>query len=271
MQQLTRGVKFLLIVNIVMFVVTGLLAYIPEQMINLTDYLALFYIKSPHFRPFQYITYMFMHGGFTHLLFNMLGLFFFGVMIERIWGTKRFMFYYLVTGIGAAAVNTVVNYIQFSPLLDAYNAFITAPSAGGLEAVAQKCDGFNLRVVYEIIDNWKIIVEEPAVMDNITSQVTLVVENYTSAPMLGASGAIFGLLFAFAMMFPDVKLYILFIPIGIKAKYLVLIYSFVELFFGIYNFSFDDVAHWAHLGGMIMGFILLMIWRKFPANNFFNS
>lgn len=271
MQQLTRGVKFLLIVNIVMFVITGLLTFIPEQMTNLNDYLALFFIKSSHFKPFQYITYMFMHGGVTHLLFNMLGLFFFGVMIERIWGTKRFMFYYIVTGVGAAVVNTLVNYIQFSPLLDAYQAFMASPTAGGLESVVQKCEGFDLRVVYEIIDNWNLIEQEPAALDHIMSQVTFGVDRYTSAPMLGASGAIFGLLFAFAMMFPDVKLYIMFIPIGIKAKYLVLIYSFVELFFGVYNFSFDNVAHWAHLGGMIMGFILFMIWRKYPANNFFNS
>ena len=108
-------------------------------------------------------------------------------------------------------------------------------------------------------------------LENIRSQVTSVVTSYTSAPMIGASGAVFGLLLAFAMTFPDLKLQIIFIPIGIKAKYFVLIYGLLELFFGINNFSGDNVAHWAHLGGLLAGIILMLIWKRFPGNKFFNS
>ena len=269
MLQLTRGAKFLLIANVVMFVITLLLQYL--QNVDLTDYLALFYIKSDHFRPYQYFTYMFMHGGVFHLFFNMYALFLFGVMLERIWGTKRFVFYYLVTGLGAAVVNTVVNYYQFAPLLQAYNDFMASPSANGLEAVVQKCNGFNLAAVYEIIEHWSEVQNDAATLENIRSQITTVITNVTSAPMIGASGAVFGLLLAFAMVFPDLKLQIIFIPIGIKAKYFVLIYGLLELFFGVNNFSGDNVAHWAHLGGLIAGVILMLIWKRYPCNNFFNS
>ena len=269
MLQLTRGAKFLLIANVVMFVITLLLQYL--QNVDLTDYLALFYIKSDYFRPYQYFTYMFMHGGVFHLFFNMYALFLFGVILERVWGTKRFMFYYIVTGLGAAAVNTIVNYYQFAPLLQAYNDFMASPSANGLESIAQKCDGFNLAAVYEIIEHWSEVQSDADTLDNIRSQITSVVTNVTSAPMIGASGAVFGLLLAFAMVFPDLKLQIIFIPIGIKAKYFVLIYGLLELFFGVNNFSGDNVAHWAHLGGLLAGIILMLIWRRYPCNNFFNT
>lgn len=269
MPQLTRGAKFLLIANIAMFVITWLLQYM--QGVDLTDYLALYFVKSDHFRPYQYFTYMFMHGGLFHLFFNMYALFLFGAIIESVWGTKRFMFYYLVTGLGAAVVNTAVNYFQFAPLLDAYNSFMLNPTASGLEAIAQKGDGFNLAAVYEIIDHWNSVVNDPGSLDNIRSQVTTIVNNVSSAPMLGASGAVFGLLLAFAMMFPDMKLQIIFIPIGIKAKYFVLIYGLAELFFGVNNFSGDNIAHWAHLGGLVAGIILMLIWKRYPGNNFFNT
>lgn len=269
MLHLTRGAKFLLIANVVMFVITLLLQYL--QNVDLTDYLALFYIKSDLFRPYQYFTYMFMHSGVFHLFFNMYALFLFGAMLETVWGTKRFVFYYLVTGLGAAVVNTVVNYYQFAPLLQAYNDFIASPSANGLEAVAQNCNGFNLAAVYEIIEHWSEVQSDFDTLENIRSQVTSVVTSYTSAPMIGASGAVFGLLLAFAMTFPDLKLQIIFIPIGIKAKYFVLIYGLLELFFGINNFSGDNVAHWAHLGGLLAGIILMLIWKRFPGNKFFNS
>ncbi|MBO4244616.1 MAG: rhomboid family intramembrane serine protease [Bacteroidales bacterium] len=181
------------------------------------------------------------------------------------------MFYYLVTGLGAAVVNTVVNYYQFAPLLQAYNDFMASPSANGLEAITQKCNGFNLAAVYEIIEHWSEVEADYASLDNIRSQVTTIVTNVTSAPMIGASGAVFGLLLAFAMMFPDMKLQIIFIPIGIKAKYFVLIYGLAELFLGINDFSGDNVAHWAHLGGLLAGIVLMLIWRRFPGNKFFNS
>ncbi|MBP5367558.1 MAG: rhomboid family intramembrane serine protease [Bacteroidales bacterium] len=269
MPQLTRGAKILLITNIAMFVLTWLFQYMG---LDLTHYLALFFVKSEYFRPYQYVSYMFMHGGLFHLFFNMYALFLFGSMIEYVWGTKRFMFYYIVTGLGAALINTLVYYYQYYQLSDLCQAFLASPTAGGLDAVVQKWSGgFNLVTVYEIIDHWSEVEADPATIDHICSQVSTIVNNFTPAPMVGASGAIFGLLLAFAMMFPDSKLQIIFIPIGIKAKYFVLIFGLLELFLGKNDFASDNVAHWAHLGGLATGVILLLIWKRFPCNNFFNK
>lgn len=269
MPQLTRGAKFLLIINIAMFILTWAIKTINGT--DLDNYLALFYIKSDYFHPYQYITYMFMHGGLFHLFFNMYALFLFGVILEQVWGTKRFVFYYMVTGIGAAVVNTIVCYYQFAPIQDALQNYLASPSKSALEAIAQKCNNLNLAAVYEIIDKWDIYMASPESMADIANQLTQAVNSYIAAPMIGASGAVFGLLLAFAMMFPDLKLQIIFIPIGIKAKYFVLIYGLAELFFGINDFSGDNVAHWAHLGGLLAGIIIMLIWKKYPCNKFFNS
>ena len=265
----SRGSKILLIANIIVFAVAFFLQKF--QNFDLTHYLGLYYVKSSYFHPYQYFTYMFMHAGFMHIFFNMYALFMFGTIIERVWGTKRFMFYYLVTGIGAAVVNTLVNYWQFAPISDALDTFLTTPTASTLEALTQKCDNFNLPAVYEIIDHWNEFSASQGFYDQLKGEVVKAVSNYVDVPMVGASGAVFGLLLAFAVLFPDMELQIIFIPIGIKAKYFVLLYGLAELFFGINDFSGDNVAHWAHLGGLLVGIVLILIWRRYPGNSFFNK
>lgn len=197
-------VKNLIIINALMYFATMVLA---TKDINLIKYLALYNPHSKLFHPYQFVTHMFMHGGFGHIFFNMFGLWMFGANIERMWGPKRFLFYYMVTGLGAAFVHTMVNYNQPFQMIDQYGA------------------------VHDI-------------------------------PTVGASGAIYGVLLAFGMLFPNVIIYFNFL-FPIKAKYFVLIFGAIELFSG-FRSAGDNVAHFAHLGGMIFGFILIQYWRRNP-------
>lgn len=194
-QQLPIVVKNILIINIILFLGKFLLG----DKIDLDRYLDLFPIGSPYFKPHQFVTYMFMHADIAHILLNMLGVYMFGSILESIWGAKRFLNFYLLCGLGAAALQLAIS---------AYN------------------------------NEFQIL--------------------------LGASGAVFGLLVAFAMMFPNTELQLYFF-IPVKAKYLAIGYALFELYNGF--FSHDNVAHFAHLGGLIVGVIIILIWKR--NKNFF--
>ncbi|MBR5782284.1 MAG: rhomboid family intramembrane serine protease [Bacteroidales bacterium] len=208
-------VKNLLIINILFFLAT--IAAETTLRINLSDYLGLHYIGASDFKPYQLVTYMFMHGNFTHLFFNMFALWMFGNTLENIWGPNRFLLFYFVCGIGAGFIQEFVQYIQYATTLADY----TSVNMGG-----------------HIIP-----------MSEYLNMLTTV----------GASGAVYGILLAFGMMFPNSTLYIYF-AIPIKAKWFVLIYGIIELFSGLT--SADNVAHFAHLGGMLFGLILILYWKK---------
>ena len=198
---LTGVVRNLLIINIIVYVVGTY--FLPDEVAN--TWLAVHYPTSPFFQPVQLITYMFMHGGFTHLFFNMFGLYMFGPPVEYQWGPKRFLFYYLVAGFGALALHFAVEYYQIN--------FLNYP---------------------------------PEIGD---------------IPMVGASGAIFGLLAAFGMLYPNNVIQMLFPPIPMKAKYFVLLYAGLELYLGISGRQ-AGVAHFAHIGGALFGFLLIVYWRN---------
>ncbi len=219
--------KNLLIINILMFVATFLLG---KQGIDLTEKLGLHYYKAPLFKPYQFITYLFMHGSFMHLFFNMFAVYMFGSVLENAWGPKKFLTYYVFTGLGAALTQFVVFYYQITPDLN------------------------KLQLLFE---QTKDYAEQTQIIDYRNRLL-----NSPGLTVVGASGSLFGLLIAFGMMFPNAELMMLFLPIPIKAKYFVAIYGAIELFSGIANSASDNVAHFAHLGGMFFGFILLMIWRK---------
>jgi len=173
--------------------------------IDLNFFLGLHYWQAGSFKIYQFVSYMFMHGGFIHFFFNMFALWMFGSTIERTWGAKRYLIYYFVCGLGAALVQEIVWGIGRSPVaLMYYGDYLIT---------------------------------------------------------VGASGAIFGILLAFGMLYPNAPLYIMFIPIPIKAKWMVIGYGIMELFAGVSQTG-DNVAHFAHLGGMIFGFLLIMYWRK---------
>jgi len=261
MLNLTPCAKFLLIVNIVVFALCAIFD-------SMESNLALYYIKSDMFRPYQFLTYMFVHSSLMHIFFNMFALYQFGSVIENFWGGKRFMFFYLVCGLGAAFTNMAVNYFQIMPLEQAAEVVVNSPTVDNFKAFASEHSYlFNMPKLDEVISTYKNDPEFPAF---IRSAVSDVVEKYSARPVVGASGAVFGLLLAFGMMFPDLKLQFMFIPIGIKAKYFVLLYGAAELFFGIENFQGDYIAHFAHLGGMLFGFVLILYWRKNPHNEFFS-
>ena len=219
--------KNLLIINVLMLLAATVFR---TKGIDLNEWLGLHYWEGSKFNVAQLISYMFLHDGFTHLFFNMFSLFMFGGLLERLFGPKRFLFYYISCGIGAAIVQELVWWLTWE------NTFALVDNQGfvalrGAEAVAYGM--------------------EHGMMDGF----------FNSMITIGASGAVFGILLAFGMVFPNMPLYLMFIPIPIKAKWMVLGYGAIELFFGVSGFQ-ASVAHFAHLGGMIFGFLMLLYWRK---------
>lgn len=193
-------VKNLIIINVLVFLAQNLL---PSEYL-VTGRLALWPINSEFFASYQVATHMFTHGGFSHILFNMFSLWMFGRVLENVWGPKRFLLFYLICGVGAAAVHLLVQHLTGS-----------------------------------------------------------------GAPTVGASGAIMGIMAAFAYLFPNTELFIMFIPVPIKAKWAVLGYAAIDLFGGVANFSGDNIAHFAHLGGALTGFIIVLIWNKQNRGRFY--
>ncbi|MDC3390421.1 rhomboid family intramembrane serine protease [Flavobacteriales bacterium] len=222
--QLPEIIKNLLIINGLLFFATITL---DNFGIDLNKLLALHQFQSPNFRPHQLITHFFMHGDFTHLFFNMFAIWMFGKTLENIWGAKRFLTFYIITALGAAAIHIFV--IQ-------YQIFQLAESSEMLD-LAKKG------------------------LYNTSNINSLRLTQLVSTPTVGASGALFGILLAFGMLFPNTLLYIYF-AIPIKVKYFVIIYGALELYAGISNNPADNVAHFAHLGGMLFGYLLLKYWQK---------
>lgn len=261
-------VKNLLIINVLFFIAT----YVFESKlgIELTDKLGLHYFGSDKFRPYQLITYMFMHGSLAHIFFNMFALYMFGSSIENFWGPKRFLIYYLVTGLGAAIIHYMVVYVNdVKPITDLINDYVASPSGEKLQSFLTSTKftlaSPELQELYAgFSKNYNLNIHtNPS--EAISSSITFMQEYkeaYLNLPVVvGASGAVFGLLLAFGMMFPNNVIYIYF-AIPIKAKYFVMLYGAIEIFSGISNSGNDNVAHFAHLGGMLFGFILIMYWRK---------
>jgi membrane associated rhomboid family serine protease len=218
--------------------------------------------QSVFWRPWQYVTHMFMHGSFGHLFFNMFALFMFGRILESVWGTQRFLIFYFVCGIGAGLLNSAVGWLEIHRLMEQYYAFQNAPSPALLAQLVERQLGHPAQWVWEVVDNWT---NNPDSQQYIVAGKQLfrqIVELKVNVPMIGASGAIFGILLAFGMLFPNTELYLMFIPIPIKAKYFVLGYGLLELFLGMQNSATDNVAHFAHLGGMLFGFFMVKYWSK---------
>ena len=224
----------LIILNGLVFLFTGFIA--PQ----LQETFALFYFDSPEFKPYQLISHMFTHGGLMHIFFNMFALFMFGAPLERVWGPKRFLIFYLITGFGAVFLHQLVDYIQVQQILT--------------------------RMSPEMLAS----IDEVGVSDYIQSHLRGIVPGSPlhelatiySTPVVGASGAVFGVLAGFAMLFPNTELMMLFFPMPIKAKYFVLIYAAIELFLGVSRFGGDNIAHFAHLGGALFGFLLVKYWNS---------
>jgi len=258
-------IKNLLIINILVF----LLDNVASRMgINLGNWLALHNVGAEYFRPYQFVTYMFMHGGVSHIFFNMFALFMFGRMLETVWGPKRFLIYYFVTGIGAAALHSLVNYLSLNSLHNEIIAFINTPSPEVLLNIVRENISNPAAWVNDFLSSYSI---NPYDQTNIATGTKLVQDIYNmhlNIPTVGASGAVFGILLAFGMLFPNTRLMLIFPPIPIKAKYFVIGYGAIELFAAIMPQQGDNVAHLAHLGGMIFGYILIKYWNTKGISNY---
>ncbi len=237
-------------------IIINVLAWIACQIIpdktgyNIIQHWGLHFFTAEAFNPLQFITYMFLHSsaGIGHLFFNMFGIYMFGVVLEQVWGWKKYLFFYLISGLGAAIIQQLFWAIDYIPLSEAFNAAI----ANDNPMLIQPYEGV-LRRFYKF---------GPLQFLSVTNLIEIK-QTIMNAPVtIGASGALFGILFAFGWMFPHVKLFLLFIPIPIPARIFCIIYAVVELFLGVSNFTGDNVAHFAHLGGAAFALILVMIWRK---------
>jgi len=254
-------VKNLIIINVIML----LAAWVVENVfrIDLNSVLGLYYFGSEHFRPFQIVTHMFMHGGIMHLFFNMFALWMFGRILEQVWGSKRFLIYYFVTGLGAVALHTFVNYLTISHIETAATAMLNTPSPETFSAfVTHHFPAYYNDLYDKFISQWSNSPSNQAYIQQAGEYTKQLIALRMDIPTVGASGAVFGVLLAFGMLFPNTPLMLMFIPIPIKAKYFVIGYGAIELFMGVSNFQFDNVAHFAHLGGMLFGFILIKYWNR---------
>ncbi len=268
-------VKNLLIINFIFFFAYLLIGNNLNGK-DLNDILGLHYIGADDFKPIQFLTYMFLHANFMHIFFNMFALWMFGKTLESFWGPKRFIIYYFVTGIGAALIQMIAIRFEVAPVLASIDSFISNPSPEAFKDFINS--GYFKVISWDIQNNFNsfttaynnlIVSNEPEAMSRAVQFITQYKIDYLNAhQMVGASGAVFGILLAFGMLFPNTQLFIIPIPFPIKAKWLVIGYGAFELYSAWDNQPGDNVAHIAHLGGMIFGFILIKMWTK-KRNHFY--
>lgn len=237
MNQITPAVLVLIVINAALFGINGITT------VEMGQWFALYYPDNPQYGIWQYVTSMFMHGGVTHLLFNMFGLFMFGCALERVWGSKKFLIFYFAAGIGAGVIYTLVNYFQFSAGFDSLLAL-----------------GLTDYQIKDILETARYSNQYPGLKEE------MLVDFYRTyhTPMVGASGAIYGVLVAFAIRYPNTKLFLLFIPVPIAAKFFVPVLLSLDIFSAVTGVSpfGDGIAHFAHLGGALTGLLLMFYWRK---------
>lgn len=252
-------IRNLLIINVLVFFADYALS---TMGINLSRLFALHNVQSAYFKPIQFVTHMFMHGGITHIFFNMFALYMFGRMLEIVWGPKRFLVYYFITGLGAAALHSFVNYISLVEIQNDMAAFINTPSPDLFMAFVREHLSNPSPQINDFIQQYSMAPQSQQLItyaQELTDKIYLM---HLNVPTVGASGAVFGVLLAFGMLFPNTQLMLLFPPIPIKAKYFVMGYGAIELFAVIIPGSGDNIAHFAHLGGMIFGYFLIKYWNK---------
>jgi len=260
-------VKNLLIINAILFFATTM--FISSFGIDLTEHLALFYFTSSKFRIWQLFTHLFMHASLMHLFSNMFALWMFGSILENYLGAKKFLNYYILTGIGASILFMGVQFLEISPLQKNVDQYISNPSLSSFTTFIQDEIPEKIQPDFmQVLDYWE---SHPNSSEAKAASVNLAktyVEHKVDTATLGASGAVFGILLAFGMLFPNTLIYIYFF-FPMKAKYLVILYGLFELYSGIANNPTDNVAHFAHLGGMLIGFILIKMWNIKRPDQFF--
>jgi membrane associated rhomboid family serine protease len=250
-RQITPVVRDLLIINVLFYIGTSFNQAIANA-------LSLYYVGSTSFQPYQLVSHFFMHGNVMHLVFNMFGLFSIGVMLEMVWGGRRFLTYYLLCALGAAMVHMIFAYWEYHQIEAALTAYNAAPDTDTLNELLKYIYGGVMQsndLPPDLLEQMSTLPQE-----NIVEQVTNVIEMKKNVPMVGASGAIYGLLSAVWWLFPEATFFVYFIPVPVKAKYLIPVILFSDLFMGFSRFGGDNVAHFAHLGGALIGAIILFFW-----------
>jgi len=256
----------LLIINTLVFFATYVLQ---RSNVDLVGLLGMYYPGSSLFKPYQLITHMFTHATLTHLFFNMFALWMFGRVLESVWGSKRFLIYYFITGFGAAALHLLVNSLSIGAISNEAQALLNTLSPDSFAAFMHHRFPEYQGQIADFITAWSLDPNNPTYIDQAPEFIRQLLQLRMNVPTVGASGAVFGVLLAFGMLFPNTQLMLLFPPIPIKAKWVVLGYGLIEFVGAIWNQPGDNVAHFAHLGGMIFGFFLIKYWNRKQRHQFY--
>jgi membrane associated rhomboid family serine protease len=246
MIRITDTVKHLIIINILFFVATFALT---KSGINLTEHFGLFFVKNELFKPWQFVSTMFMHADINHILFNMLALWMFGSAIEQVFGRNKFLFFYFSAGIGASLIYTFANYLQFQ---NVYDNLLTA--------------GLNSEDISLMLETGRY---NTSILKYVSQDALNTFYGVFNTPAVGASGAIMGLLVAYGMLFPNAELMLLFFPVPVKAKYFIPVLIGLDVFSGLTGisiFSPNNTAYWAHIGGALTGLLMILYWKKTQFN-----
>jgi len=237
-------IKNLIIINVLVFIAQNV---IPAEKFNIEDTFALHTWQSHLFKPWQFVTYLFLHGGIDHIFFNMFALWMFGSILENVWGPKRFLTFYIVSGLGAALCHMIVLYFQNNHMINDFNAI-----------------GNSVERLNTFIDNYNVTGSKQLSLGFAEALLNFNLDT----PTLGASGAVFGCLAAFGYLFPNTYIYLYFF-LPLKAKWFVIFYTAFELYATFQNSAGDTVAHIAHLGGALAGFLMVYFWNKTNKKTFY--
>lgn len=252
-----------MIINGLVYLSTQVLA--SKFGIDLISTFGLYFFASPHFHYYQIITHLFLHGSFWHLFSNMFALWMFGNMLENVWGSKRFLIFYFVCGLGAAIIHTLATGWEVVHMKNVLDTYAANPNLVDFEALFSKYNeyarGGSARQLAEIYYQWKENPNNSFWASESAKAVYSLLEVKRDIPTVGASGAVFGVLLAFGMMFPNMIIYLYF-ALPIKAKYFVMLFGLFELYSGFQNSPADNVAHFAHLGGMLFGYFMVKYWKR---------
>lgn len=259
-RNLTPVVKNILLITVGIYVISAF--FMPQ----LKAFFALYYVHSVRFMPTQFLTYMFMHADGWHLFSNMFGLFIFGPLLEQFLGPKKILTLWMVCGVGSGLLYSGYTAYRMNQMDNSISAFYSNPHPDNFREFVKDNPGFFKTGVYDFIDAYDRNPENQTLIQRAKDNLMSVREMQANVPMVGASGALFGVLIAFAMLFPNTQLFLLFPPMPVKAKYLVLFYGLYTIYNVVNNNPLDNVAHFAHLSGLIIGAALVWYWKKDRSN-----
>jgi len=264
------AVKNLLIINTILWLAETV--FEKQLGFSINERFGLYYPLSEHFNPIQFVSHLFLHGNLLHLFSNMFALWMFGGILENYWGPKRFLIFYFVTGLGAAFIHTLSTWYELHQLWESIHLYASSPNMMDFLTLIKKnvsyIDSDSIDEINRFYNNWEMMPANTELAQQSVVYAEKLAQYKMNVPTVGASGAVFGVLLAFGMLFPNNLIYLYF-AIPIKAKYFVIFYGLFELYSGVMNNPGDNIAHFAHLGGMLFGFILIKYWNKTNREHFY--